>query len=340
MPFVSSIRGTFGPASENKGVVSGSQLAEILRQDPNGSGLPSGGTITTAGGYRIHTFTDTGTTSFNLNSISSLDVEYLVIAGGGGGGDFFGGPGYNMAAGGGGAGGYRTGSLLGIDSPRAVQVGAGGVSTATGPGQSNALYSKPGQNSGFDTIVSNGGGRGTAGNTGSDAAGPNAYNADPGGSGGGGGRGDPTPIIVITANGGLGTPGQGNRGGNGPNNNAAGGGGAGGIGGTATQSLGGAGLSSSITGSAVARAGGGGGGQGWIPDGPHSGAGGSGVGGNGGKKGTTPSTYPLAYGTDGSQSTGSGGGGAGSYPDATKSPGTFFNGGDGADGIVVVRYLI
>ena len=44
--------------------------------------LPSGGTITESGGYRIHTFTSSG--NF-VNTLSNLSVQYLVIAGGGGG---------------------------------------------------------------------------------------------------------------------------------------------------------------------------------------------------------------------------------------------------------------
>ena len=61
-----------------------------------------GGTITTAGGYRIHTFTTVGADTFQaLANLSS--VEYLLVAGGGGGGGSGG-----EGGGGGGAGGYRT----------------------------------------------------------------------------------------------------------------------------------------------------------------------------------------------------------------------------------------
>ena len=61
---------------------------------------PSGGNITNSGGYTIHTFTSSGTFT---NTISNLNVEYLVVAGGGGGGA--------KRGGGGGAGGMRTGTL-------------------------------------------------------------------------------------------------------------------------------------------------------------------------------------------------------------------------------------
>ena len=58
--------------------------------------LPSGGTITTSGSYRIHTFTSSDT--FNTEN-ETLSVEYLVVAGGGGGGSAA-----QWASGGGGAG--------------------------------------------------------------------------------------------------------------------------------------------------------------------------------------------------------------------------------------------
>ena len=60
----------------------------------------TGGTVTTSGDYKIHTFTSSG--DFVVSS-GGTDVEFLVIAGGGGGG---GGGGAN-AGGGAGAGGYR-----------------------------------------------------------------------------------------------------------------------------------------------------------------------------------------------------------------------------------------
>jgi len=57
----------------------------------------TGGTITTDGDYKVHSFTSNGT----FTPSAAGEVEYLVIAGGGGGGSY----------GGGGAGGYRTGYL-------------------------------------------------------------------------------------------------------------------------------------------------------------------------------------------------------------------------------------
>ena len=45
--------------------------------------LPSGGNISTSGGYRIHTFNSSGTF---VNTVASLSAEYLIVAGGGGAG--------------------------------------------------------------------------------------------------------------------------------------------------------------------------------------------------------------------------------------------------------------
>src|SRR5210317_2252563 len=64
-----------------------------------------GGTVTTSGDYKIHTFTGDGcfVVSCGGNSFGSSQVSYLVVAGGGGGG--------HWASGGGGAGGYREGKV-------------------------------------------------------------------------------------------------------------------------------------------------------------------------------------------------------------------------------------
>ena len=97
---------------------------------------------------------------------TSLDVDYLVVAGGGGGGGGIGG--------GGGAGGYRTSfpggtklTLTGFGPFNVpVTVGAGGAGTGPGPGNAipspvnNASVSAPGSPSIFSTITSTGGGYG------------------------------------------------------------------------------------------------------------------------------------------------------------------------------------
>ena len=238
--------------------------------------LPSGGTITTSGDYRIHTFLSSGTF---VNTIADLSVEYLVIAGGGGGGTAD--TGAAARGGGGGAGGYRTnvpGQTSGGNSSaeaaltlstgnKTVTVGAGG---AGGSGSQNAIGSNGGD-SVFDSITSIGGGRGGA----------NTTAASSGGSGGGGEESN--------GSGASGTSGQGTGGGDGTESGNRGGGG-GGAGQAGSGTTGGNGLSSNITGSAVTRGGGGG----------TTSSGGSGGGGAGGS----------VNGTDGTANTGGGGGAA------------------------------
>jgi hypothetical protein len=239
----------------------------------------TGGTITTSGGYKIHTFTSSGTFTTNIAGT----VEYLIVAAGGGGGTY----------GGGGAGGFltATGSSVGSGA-QAVTVGAGGA----GSGQAGIKGSN-GSDSSFNSIVSLGGGGGSG-------SGGNASGLV-GGSGGGGG----TDSSTLT--GGAGTSGQGNTGGTGVNNHPSysggGGGGANAVGGNSsgtTGGAGGAGLASSISGSSVTYAGGGGGsGYAW----PNAGTGGSGGSGGGG----TGSAYVANNSTGGSANTGGGGGGNG-----------------------------
>jgi hypothetical protein len=80
----------------------------IVTDSGNRSDLPTalyvsatGGTVTTSGDYKIHTFTGPGTFTVSSagNAGGSNSVEYLVVAGGGGGGSHIGG--------GGGGGGTR-----------------------------------------------------------------------------------------------------------------------------------------------------------------------------------------------------------------------------------------
>ncbi len=270
--------------------------------------LPSGGTISNSDGYRIHTFTSSGTFT---NTISNLSVEYLVIAGGGAGGGGYGG--------GGGAGGYRnsvSGETSGANSSaesaltlstgnKTVTVGGGAPSTSAGYGQSTVN----GYNSVFDSITSLGGG-----------GGGNSTNGASGGSGGG--------AMDDNNSGGAGTSGQGFAGGSAkgaPNYGSGGGGGASAVGVNGTSSAGGNGgngLASSITGSSVIRAGGGGGA---TYNNSSVGSGGTGGGGN---------ANNGSNGVAGTANTGGGGGGSGS--------GGSYNtrGGNGGSGIVIVRYQI
>ena len=280
----------------------------------------TGGTITTCGNYKIHTFTSDGCFSvLNAgNPAGSTTVDYLVVAGGGGSG-----------GGGGGAGGYReskcaTTSGCWTASPLAsatslpvsvttypITVGAGGAAKTGSP------YPSPGNNgtsSIFSTITSSGGG----GSGGYETPG------NPGGSGAGGtgggtecaGSGNTPPV----------NPPQGNPGGATTGTGAdAGGGGAGSpgsVGGTPTPpytgGAGGAGVTTSISGSPTAYAGGGGGGSNSAGAG---GAGGIGGGGDG--------ISPTGGGTAGTANTGGGAGGA------TRACGI---GAAGGSGIVIIRY--
>ena len=122
------------------------------------SGTATGGTITTSGDWKIHTFTSSGT--FEVTDGSGL-VEFLAIAGGGGGGGYHGG--FN---GGGGAGGYRC-SVIGENSGggasaedrKSVSVGTYTVTIGAG-GSGGGVTAYSGSNSVFDDITSTGGGRG------------------------------------------------------------------------------------------------------------------------------------------------------------------------------------
>ena len=191
---------------------------------------PSGGNVTTSGGYTIHTFTSSGTFT---NTISNLNVEYLVVAGGGGGGA--------KRGGGGGAGGMRTGTLTLSTGGKNVSIGGGAGRSGGGFSQGNS-----GGGSSFDSISCSGGGRGGCRN-----------NGGGGGSGGGNGRSDG----VGGTSGGGGTSGQGNPGGgHGSTHGGSGGGGKNGSGGGGGGGGRGSAGSSSISGSSVSYAEGGQGG--------------------------------------------------------------------------------
>jgi hypothetical protein len=234
----------------------------------------SGGTVSYADGYTIHTFTSSGDFLISQN----VNVEYLVIAGGGGGG-------YGHYAGGGGAGGFIEG----------IGFNTGGGSVIIGGGGSGAniqtQQGSNGSNSSFSTIIANGGGGG-----GSRADSHNSGLS--GGSGGGGGRQNGSPGLTNQSGGG-------NHGGIG-GGNGAGGGGAGGAGedgdvnAHADAKDGGDGRSSGISGTAQFYSAGGGGGASTTTS-----SSASGIGGIGGRH--TSVIQP----TSGMVNTGSGGGGAG-----------------------------
>ena len=301
--------------------------------------VATGGTITTCGDYKIHTFTGPGT--FCVSQVGNAPanpsagpnaVSYMVVAGGGGGAN-------GDRQGGGGAGGFREGRVTTPEysaSPLAttgltitatafpITVGGGGAGGASTPTYN---LGSNGDNSIFSTITSTGGG-------GAGSSGPGTSNTgNPGGSGGGAGLQNTASGPVA---GGLGntppvSPPQGNPGGekdSGPNGASGGGGGAGAAGGNGcanapgTGGVGGAGVTTSINGSPVTRAGGGGGGG---DSGPRPG----GTGGGGAAK----SACSPGTGNAGTANTGGGGGGTSYCFQGTKPAGAA-----GGSGIVVIRY--
>ncbi len=266
----------------------------------------TGGTITTSGNCKIHTFTGPGTFCVSAVATTAANnvVSYVVVAGGGGG-----------SGGGGGAGGFReykspvtpyTASPLdGNPGGTEITVTATGFPIAVGGG--GASGSNKGVNSTFSTVTSAGGG-----------AGKGSSPTDSSGGSGGGGRGSFSGCSGPAGSGNTPpvSPPQGNSGGAGtgpdasnplPNRRAGGGGGATAAGKAHCQPTpggGGAGATTSITGTPTTYAGGGGGSQGPGAPSP-GGAGGGGAG----------------CGTAGTANTGGGGGGEA-----------------GGSGVVIIRY--
>jgi hypothetical protein len=302
----------------------------------------SGGTETTSGDYKIHTFNSTGTFTVSSvgNSVGGGDgVSYMVIAGGGGGaGD---------GSGGGGAGGYREGKNSGdpytaspLNAPTGLTVTAQAYPVTVGAGGPAPYFNQGvnGANSVFSIITSAGGGG--AGHP----PGPSTpeKSGAAGGSGGGagasysGGAGNTPPV----------SPPQGNAGVAGASypscrGQSGGGGGAGGAAPAVSNTLdgssaiGGVGATTNITGSPVGRAGGGGGRLGAsfepIPGRPNNGNGGGPFG--GGIGGTSSVPVPAGGsgsipGTAGTANTGGGGGGGAGNQ----------GGQSGGSGVVIIRY--
>ena len=284
----------------------------------------SGGTETTSGDYKIHTFTSTGT--FTVSSVGNSKgggdgVSYAVVAGGAGAG--------GSVGAGGGAGGFREGKNSGdpytaspLNAPAGLTLSAQAYPVTIGSGGAGSSSNGvSGASSVFSTITSAGGGGGaigvpscaSAGVAGGSGGGGTGGNN--GSSSGSGGAGNTPPV----------SPPQGNTGGTGGtwSYGSAGGGGAGAVGsnggggpGAPTFSgAGGAGVTSSINGSPVARSGGGGGGS----NGTTAGAGGSGGGGAGANSGS---------GTAATANTGGGGGGSAFIT----------SGASGGSGVVIIRY--
>ena len=290
--------------------------------------VATGGTVTTCGDFKIHTFTGPGT--FTVCKVSCTaahnTVSYLVVAGGGGSAGVCGGA---NAVGGGGAGGFRENkgpsdcySSSPLEGSTDITVTAQAYPITVGGGGAGGPKSSPqrgnsGSNSVFSTITSAGGG---AGGHDSQKLGDN------GGSGGGTGGGANNSGCRSSGNTPPVSPPQGSNGGSspgGPPDTGAGGGGgatangqdAAGVGGN-----GGAGANTSIAGSPNGYSGGGGGGAGNPQN--TAGSGGPGGGGNGGTQGTGGQT--------GNPNTGGGAGGGGLALDCTGSA--------GGSGIVIIRY--
>ncbi|MFZ8966628.1 MAG: beta strand repeat-containing protein [Ilumatobacteraceae bacterium] len=294
----------------------------------------TGVTVTAFGTDCVVTFAGSGQTSSRTHTwtpATGVDTVWLLAIGGGGSGG-------TDEGGGGGAGLFVEDTSLDLSSHLsggsvAIEVGSGGVgnfscASSYCRNDTSAGDSESAGRSGGDTTFGNitadgGGGGGTAHNSTA-----SIRNGGNGGSGGGGsgeanyrGSGGSTTRATDTEFGSDGASGE-------LTSVAASaiGGGGGGAGGTGTsQGVGGAGKTSSITGSSVTYAGGGGGGRGNSST-NNGGVGGSGGGGSGGDDNTIA--------TDGTDGRGAGGGGSG----GDNYSGNPFRAGDGGDGIVIVRY--
>jgi hypothetical protein len=315
----------------------------IVTDSGNRSDLPApqyvaatGGTVTCCGDYKIHTFTGPGTFTVTGagNPFGSSTVDYLVVAGGGGGGG-------RDHGGGGGAGGFRessgaasgcyTRSPLGAcvsalpvsATTYPITVGGGGAGFRDGCASPNTYgQGTSGSNSTFSSIISTGGGGGSA----------NCFPTGLAGGSGGGGSSCNSPSSVGAGNTPPVSPPQGNPGTiagyASPNYGHSAGGGATSSGTAGTPSTGGQGgngATTSISASPTTYAGGGGGS---TYQGGNLGAGGPGGGGNGTIGGPAPN---ATNGTAGTANTGGGGGGG---ERGVPDPG----GKAGGSGIVIIRY--
>ena len=270
-------------------------------------GLPSGGTINSYSGYRSHKFTSSGTWT-NTALVTSADV--LIVAGGGGGGA--------DNSGGGGAGGMLVQTGVSVSAQNyTITIGGGGTGAYESSGDGGP-YATNGSNSSALGYTAIGGGRGGS---------AGGANANSGGSGGGGSGEN------ANGTGGAGTSGQGNTGGNHSSGGGGGGGGKGATGqngnvrGSTQGGLGGSGAQNNYeTGSNQYYAAGGNGGN---ENGDYDSA--AAVNGIGGR--TNPNS--SSRGQNGVDGTGAGGG-ACTHDTSADSPA----GGDGGNGVVIIRYAI
>jgi hypothetical protein len=264
----------------------------------------TGGTESTAGGYKYHTFTSSGT--FTIIGAAG-NVDYLIVAGGGGAGR-------SNGAAGAGAGGLLDGSVFVTEQSYSIVVGAGGAAAnATSQKGSNGVDSNA-----LGLTAIGGGGSGSEG-------GGLVTNGAAGGSGGGGVR-----ASGVYGVGGSGTSGQGYAGGSNvsdgaPNYSGGGGGGASAAGTNGSASVlgnGGNGINWKSLGTYYA---GGGAAGAYVSGNP--GVGGTAGLGGGGLGGSNKTQAQL----DGDVNTGGGGGGHG---------GASSNSGAGGSGIVIIRYAV
>ena len=291
---------------------SATNLCAVSRSTYVGDG--SNGTINGIS-YTVDQILGTGTCNW-ISPVGVDSASVLVVGGGGAGG--------TRAGGGGGAGGYQyvASQSLTPNTSYAVTVGAGGLGVLLSSANN-------GEDSRFGSLalVKGGGGGG-----GAITAGTEARRGKDGGSGGGAAG----YLSNQSATNGKGTIGQGSDGGNAMPDNAWPGGGGGGSSGAGTTAIsntspagkGGAGTSNGITGSSLCYATGGGAGTLAGYTAGQAGDCGGTASPNGGA-GTSGSTTP----SNPKPNTGAGGGGSGWSGSAD------LVGGNGASGVVVLRYV-
>ncbi len=274
--------------------------------------VATGGSVYTVGDYKNHVFNTNGNFMITDLGETGKEIEVFVIGGGGGGGSATYASG---GGGGGGAGGYLTkvisNSLLSANINYPATIGAGGAGGIATP--RDTWYGNPGNDGTQSTFMGDtadgGGGGGSYGGY----AYPDDSDGRSGASGGGGSGG---VLAAYGDLGGTGIAGQGYAGGRGlgvnsPNTNRSGGGGggclsAGGVGSNSASGGGarGAGETWNFTGTARVYC----------------------IGGRGGDYNTATNS--------GTANTGQGGSGA-RYSNTT---GVNYAGGNGASGVVIVRY--
>lgn len=302
--------------------------------------LGSGGTVNRVGDEFIHTFlvNERGTTTFEFHPPEEVsEIEILLVGGGGPGG-------YNCGGGGGAGGLFYTNAYPIIGGEiYTVTVGAGGVAAGSDVAWDSDSHGSNGGSSslalGSEVLLSVPGGG--AGGNGHDTLTLSSGCGADGGSGGG--------AALVGMSGGVPTQqGAGQAGGTTTlAKHAAGGGGANEAavtvvqsGGVQSSGSGGTGRLLEISGAPRYYAGGGGGGgaqSGNAGSYGAAGSGGSGGGGTGGQRRAENDPSGYEYAQDGVDGLG-GGGGGGSHTEPVDGGRDPRKGGDGGDGVVIIRY--